>query len=297
MSYICEKCHKTFTESRYLKQHKNKRIPCDREHICNKCGMIFTTAYNLRKHKNRKTPCAPDEVPVISDQNTENRCHYCNKTFASNSNLKRHQRNCNALKDPNIINRLLDIIESQKRQLDEKPPTSVTNNNITSINNVVVQNLYVNVTICDFGHEDLTKLDPQEVIKLIKSNAKDFIPRMIEHVHANPKYPEYHNVFYDPGREKAIVFVRIDKDKKTWKVKNLEDISNALTVKIKDHVKPGAGPYYDILAGKKDYDGANAVIDISNKKWDIPEILEETKNVLTKVTKNKGFLEQVEVLE
>ena len=59
---------------------------------------------------------------------------------------------------------------------------------------------------------------------------------------------------------------------------------------------PTKGPYFNMLA-QSNADLANKVINISNKNWDVMEILEETKSALTKVTKNEGFLEQVTLIE
>ena len=294
VSYNCEKCNKSFSEERYLKQHQNKRIPCDKIHKCVKCDTVFDTAYILRKHLSRKTACAPDTVPVVSINNVENRCQFCNKTYSSKSNLTKHQKKCNTVGNPQAMQRLMDMVTNLTQKVDKlegNQQTQTINNNLT-----VNQNLYVNVTICSFGSEDLTKLDQQGVIDLLKGQVEDFMPRMIEYIHANPKHPEYHNVFYDPVRKKALVF-RQNQDKQlTWEFEDIEHISKLLTNKIKDHIHPLNGPYFNSLA-KEDTETANKIPQILCTNWETPVIVESTKTSLSKVIKNEGFMEKVSVLE
>ena len=52
---------------------------------------------------------------------------------------------------------------------------------------------------------------------------------MIEHVHANPDHPEFHNVFYDPVREKAIVFAPISDTEMSWQSREFCEVSADLT--------------------------------------------------------------------
>ncbi len=300
--FTCSKCNATFQDEKYLKRHLNKNIPCDREHKCNKCGTEFQTAQILRKHKNRKSPCVPDEVPVISEDNSENRCLLCNKTFSSASNLKRHQKTCNLISNPAAALHLMKMLEDIKTQnnalvkenahLKEANVTNINNNNLT-----VNQNLYVNVTICNFGSEDLSRLKPEEVIELLRGRVEDFMTRMIEHIHANPKYPEFHNVFFDPTRKKALVYGKRPDDKSTWLFGDIEHISKQITDKIKDHVHPLNGPYFNMLAQSKDIETANKIPQILCTNWNTPVVVEGAKESLTKVTKNEGFMDQVTIME
>ena len=170
--------------------------------------------------------------------------------------------------------------------------TNINNNNLT-----VNQNLYVNVTICNFGSEDLSRLNPLEVIELLRGRVEDFMTRMIEHIHANPKYPEFHNVFFDPNRKKALVYGKRPDNKSTWLFGDIEQISRQITEKIKDHVHPLNGPYFNMLAQSKDIETANKIPQILCANWNTPKVVEETIESLTKVTKNEGFMDQVTIME
>jgi hypothetical protein len=196
-----------------------------------------------------------------------------------------------------VLNKLDELKEENKElrsQLQAQPIPQTVNQ---TVNNIVNNNLYVNVTICSFGKEDLTKIDTNGVVKLLEGQVKDFMPRMIEYIHANPNHPENHNVFYDPERQKAIVFApTMDGNQLTWQAREIGQVSKAITDKIKEHMRPGAGPYFDKLS-RTNTEAANKVIQISHMDWNTPEVLEGSKAALSKVTKNEGFMEQVKVLE
>ena len=172
-------------------------------------------------------------------------------------------------------------------------PQTIINN---TLNQTINNNLYMNVTICSFGNEDLSRLDVEKVMNLLKNHADEFVPKMIEQVHANPDIPEYHNVFYDPKKDKAIVFAPISDNEKSWKVKDFREVSDELTQKIREYIRPGASPYFDIAMKARDTETSNGIIKIANQtNWATDEIIEKNQNVLTQVTKNKSFLELVDV--
>ena len=170
--------------------------------------------------------------------------------------------------------------------------TNITNNN--NITNNVQNNLYLNVTICCFGTEDLTKLDTEKVLNLVRNHSQDFIPKMIEYVHANPEMPEYHNVFFDKNRGKAIVFGPISDEKQSWQAKDIKEISDQLTDKIQKHMDPREGPYFNLAMQSKDSNASNNIIKIAHHvDWKTPEILEQNKESLSKLAKNRQFVELV----
>lgn len=302
-TYVCERCTRSFISDQYLQIHLKKTIPCDKKNICSKCKKEFSAPSKLRSHQNRKNACVPDEVPVITDDNTENKCHLCNKTFSTKYSLQRHFGVCPMKNNQNALITLLIQRQEEDRALlrkvvekiDDQPIQQITNNNTLNITN----NTYVNVKICSFGNEDLTKLDTNEVMELLRNqigDIEDFIPKMIEYVHANPKYPERHNIFYDPKRGKAIVFVPISETEMSWQMCEFNEAVSQLTKRIKDHMHPLNGPYYNLAAKEKDYDTANKISEtVYNTNWMKPELLEKSKTSLTKLSKNKEFMNLVEI--
>jgi hypothetical protein len=295
---MCDRCGKTFKSKQYLRNHKNRTTSCDKKYPCKKCGRIFPTPSKLRAHERRKTPCVPEEVPIVTNNNEENMCHICGKTYSSNSNLRRHQRVCD--RQTNLSHMVKLLVEQNKQQQEtiqalmlEKQIAPVNNSTNITVNNIQ-QNMYVNVTICSFGKEDLSRLDSTKVMNLLKGQVKDFMPKMIEHVHANPDHPEYHNVFYDPERQQAIVYAPISDTEFSWQSRDFSEVSANLTEKIKQHINPSTGPYFNLAMKEKDTDTANKIIRIAQEEqYNDPASLEQTQGVLAQVSKNKEFMELV----
>ena len=172
-SLKCDKCNKTFSEERYLKQHISRRIPCDAVHKCIKCNKIFKSAQHLRNHKNRKNPCMPDTIPIIDLKQDENKCKYCGNDYYSKYTLKRHIKSCPMKNNQSYLIGLVEKLTEKIDRLEQNrniQPVQQTVNNVQNIQN----NMYVNVTICSFGSEDLSKLDTNAVIRLIKNNSDNF---------------------------------------------------------------------------------------------------------------------------
>lgn len=301
--YKCEKCERTFIEERFLTKHLNRKTPCDKTFPCSKCGKVFKEERMLNNHLDRKNPCVPDSIPVVTIDNLENKCHYCGKTYSNVYNLKRHVSTCD--KDRNMIYVMEKLLEKQQnafseqinqlqQQLISHGIAPVTNN----ITNNVQQNLYMNVTICSFGNEDLSQLDTSKVMQLLRGHVKDFMSKMIEYIHANPEHPELHNVFYDPVRKKAIVLVPISETEMSWQTRDFREVSDILTDRIRNHVAPGNGPYFDLAMRDKDYDTSNNIINIAKHiNWKTDESVEMNKTSLGKLANDIHFMNQVQELE
>ena len=302
--FICEKCGQGFKQQDHLDKHLARVNPCNATYECKRCHMAFKSNSILKRHINRKTSCTIEEVPVVTADNEENRCYMCNKTFSTKSSLRRHQKNSCNTNNPQNMNKMIELLLEKERKiaklevennmLKTASPQTIINNN--TVNQTFNNNLYMNVTICSFGNEDLSRLDPEKVMNLLKNHADEFVPKMIEQVHANPDIPEYHNVFYDPKREKAIVFAPISDNEKSWKIRDFKEVSDELTQKIREYIRPGASHYFDTASQAKDYDTSNSISKIAYQtNWATDEIIEKNQNVLTKVSKNKSFLELVDV--
>ena len=296
--FVCDKCNKTFKEERHYKSHQNRKTPCIKEFKCNKCNKVFQNNTFLSRHLNRKTPCALNEIPVITIDNVENRCQFCNKTYSSKSNLNKHQKSCNTASNPQAMQRLMDMVLDLTQEVKElKGKQPAINNTLNQTLNVQ-QNLYMNVTFCSFGNEDFSKLDSTKVMQLLRGQVKDFMSKMIEYIHTDPDHPELHNVFYDPIRKKAIVFTRISDNEMSWQTRDFREVSDILTDKIKDHVAPGNGPYFDMAMKERDYDTSNNIINIAKHiNWKTDEFVEMNQKSLSKLAKNNDFMDHVQVQE
>ncbi len=284
------------------------------EHVCEKCGDSFRDAHNLRRHLKRKKPCIPDKVPIISNTDV-NKCIYCGSTFASAYSLRRHKNSCKVAQNPAQLLQYMierdiqrDKIDQQRSEREQKlleileknGLASTVNNtmNVMNVTNNVQQNIYMNVVLCPFGKEDLSKLDKTKVMQLLKDHEADFMSRMIDYMHTDPSLPEFHNLFYDRPSDMAVVFAAISETEKSWLPRKFPEVAEEIIDAVIEHVRPGGGPYYDTAGQAKDYDACNSIIRIAkHTKWDTPEALEMHKTVLSKLTKDKNFMDMVTMPE
>ena len=298
----CDKCNRTFSSKEYLRKHNNRKNACNAVYKCEKCEKKFQNAALLERHNNRITSCVPESVLVITGNNEDNMCHMCGKTYASAYNLRRHQSTCTIKDNPNILINLLKTQQEQTNKLIDIINQNGLGDKITTINNNITnnvqQNLYMNVTFCSFGDEDFSKLNADKVMQLLRGQVKDFMSKMIEYIHTDPEHPELHNVYYDPERKKAIVFTRISDNEMSWQTKDFREVSDLMTDRIKDHVSPGNGPYFDMAMKERDYDTSNNIINVAKHiNWKTDESVEMNQTSLSKLAKNKDFMNKVKVQE
>jgi hypothetical protein len=287
MRFKCDNCNRKFKEKRTLVQHQNKKIPCTVMYGCDKCDYVFKTQRELTRHENRKTSCAPTEVPVISEDNPENKCHYCNKTYANKQNLVRHLKICDKDSNMRIIMEKLTNLENQ---INKQNGTTINVSNNTS------QNLYVNSTPCLFGEEDFTLLDQTKVQTMFLEDPRNFVPRLLCELHNNPDLPQFHNVYYEPKTQKTMIFTRVLINGiyvNTWQLKELEDVSVQLVTKAKRY--PTCMPLaQNIKPNSFDEQRYCQSLEIVTRQYEHSEAdLISTKEMLTNVTKNPGFFKML----
>jgi len=80
------------------------------DRTCMLCGAVFSQPCRLKSHMERKTPC-------VSEQ--KNVCKYCDKMFASKTNLYRHMRqNCKLAKTGDV-ERLIELTKAQNEKITQ----------------------------------------------------------------------------------------------------------------------------------------------------------------------------------
>jgi len=292
--YTCDNCGRKFKESRHLDQHHRRKTPCDKQFKCEKCNTFFPKKSLLARHENRKTPCAPEEIPIIYDDNPENRCQYCNKTYATKSNLTRHLKTCDKEVNLAVIMDMMIKHEGTMQQaikiFNQQKPGSVTNN-------ITNNNLYLNNTLCHFGEEDYTLLDQKKIQRLLLDEPQKFVPGLIRELHLNPSLPQYHNVYYDSKREQGMVFTRVMINGimvSTWQKKEISSISKDLVAKAKRYptcmplaqgIKPNSIEEQRYCRG----------LQIVTREYEHTEQdLINNREMLTSITKNPGFFKMIE---
>lgn len=140
---------------------------------CDICKREFNKHCHLISHKNKKIPCS------VIDKTIENKkCIYCEKEFTRKTNLKKHIEMCKM--NPDLIEKTTIINDN-----------SNNNNNINGDHNTVNSNNIININfnIVNHGDEKYEKIDLSEVL-----DSGTIILKIIEQIHCNPKFPEYHNI-------------------------------------------------------------------------------------------------------
>ena len=90
------------------------------------------------------------------------------------------------------------------------------------------------------------------------------------------------------------MFAAISETEKSWLPRKFPEVAEEIIGAVTEHVRPGGGPYFDTASQAKDYDTCNAIIRIAkHTKWNTPEALEMHKTALSKLTKDKNFMDMV----
>jgi Zinc finger, C2H2 type/C2H2-type zinc finger len=224
------------------------------EFICDDCDTRFTTNQSLKYHTKHNVCRKEKEVK-------EYICDICDKELSSRTSLYRHKRNvCKERKktletadvESDKIAKIYDMLIKMKEENDElkvkvtrmsKEPTVNNimnmNNNNCNINNGTVNNFY----LVGYGKEDMEKIDYNDILKGIKSGFHSTY-NLIDTVHFNPNYPEFHNVYISSMKNKyAMMYdgdnwtlvmkdALIDKlydDKRNYIEENLDDFIDSLS--------------------------------------------------------------------
>lgn len=130
----CFKCKQLFKSKYNLKNHLNRKIPCDLIYKCNNCNKEFITKQNLNKHLNRKNPCINTQINYL---------------------LNRVQQLEEQVLNDNINNRV--------HQLEEKITNNIINNSTVNSNNTTN-----NITLNIFGSEDIDHINKKFIENKLK---------------------------------------------------------------------------------------------------------------------------------
>jgi len=191
--------------------------------------------FESSEKKDKKVENSINSAKNLKKYNKIYECEFCSKEYSSSSNLRRHQKICKEKKNDNSLIEMIkhmekmhkeqiDKIEVENEGLKKTIETLInkvgnTTNNTTNItqNNNIVLNCY--------GNEDISYITDLFKTCLLKI-PYTMIPKLIEEIHFNKKYPENQNIIL-PNKKEPYVKVYSDqkwiyKDRKET-VKNLID--------------------------------------------------------------------------
>ena len=235
--FSCDKCNKVFSSKQNMTYHVDRKV-CDRmgKYVCCYCDKELSSSYSLYRHK--KNSCKMKGVKKEeTDQSTD-------EFEISNNELKEFVPQD---KMTEKIYQMLLKMQEENNELrvkvtrlenDPKVVNNTTNNNC-NINNGTVNNYY----LVGYGKEDMSKVDHSDLLKGMRLGFNSTL-NLIDSVHFNPKYPEFHNVYISSMKNKYAMMYDgnawtlvmkddlIDKlydDKRNYIEENLEEFVGSLT--------------------------------------------------------------------
>jgi hypothetical protein len=146
--------------------------------------------------KHQYTQAVPNLIQNVPNliQNMPNliQCEKCKKTYSSKGILNRHLKICKGInnKECKFCQKVLSSKQAkEKHQLTCKDKRTTIINNIT--NNITNNDNSINITINNFGNENLTYISDEMLLALTNNvDARG----MIDVIYFNDSHPENHNI-------------------------------------------------------------------------------------------------------
>lgn len=221
MKYKCIRCNNygTNIKTHYIRHLKRKK-PC----IANNnitCEFLLTYLNKNKKPKLTLTKFVTNKV------NKKYICEFCNKSYSTNSHMRRHQKKCiNNLNQTTLLQFMSHKLNEKDEQIEKLQTTYNKNIKIlmNKINNPIINttnitNNQINININNYGNENLNYITNEYICKLIKI-PYGAIPKLIKYIYFNPNHPENHNIKIT---NKKLPFASVYKNNK-WEVRNKKDV-------------------------------------------------------------------------
>jgi hypothetical protein len=186
---------------------------------CSICRYTSSHKQNVITHINRKKSCGIGVKEIIEIPIKIN-CEYCNKNFASLTNLTRHIKN-NCKEKDRIKDEEIKKLKDHVKELEKKQSTTNITNNYKTYN--VIINNYLDTKTDHLSDKSYNKL-------LTSTDAHQIIPQLIKQIHFDQNIPENHNI-YISNRNKNNKYMQIYNDDH-WETANKEtEIDNLINDK------------------------------------------------------------------
>lgn len=227
---------------------------------CDRCNRRFNRKYNLNQHLKRKNPCVKKEENendintlahfgsspaqfgssrlnlAHSSKNLEKgfNCDFCQYSTDKKGNFNRHLKTCKIKKEKeNTLELKLELAKKKIEilKLQAQVASSNTNCNNTSTSNSnsnnTVNNNTVNITVNDYGKENINYLESNKYKKLIThilGSGMHGLQEYIKYKYCNPQQPENLTIKYTNDRSNNLK-VRTNNE---WKTRNKLEVIDEL---------------------------------------------------------------------
>jgi len=231
------------------------------KHFCSDCNKEFARKENLKYHIEKEV-CKKEEI------DKGYKCKYCQNQFTTKNSMYRHMKHsCEArkieLERKEIYDRLVqlelenkNLKNNNKRKVRQTAQTvnnanNGTNNgtiNANMINNGTINNINnvkytTNIVLVGFGKEDYTKIAKKDLLKSFKSGFNSAV-ELLEIVHFNPKYPEFHNVYIPNMKNKYAMCY----DGSLWELAMKKNVVEQIYDDNKSYIDENKDEYGNLLS-------------------------------------------------
>ena len=156
-------------------------------------------------------------------------CHYCNKSYTTNSHMRRHEKNCKIKNKLELENEFLkdkvDCLQETVEKLLCESKANIINNTKhidNSINNDNSTHINV-ISLNNYGKENTEYITKEYLMGLLEKPFQS-IPELIKYTHFNKEHPENQNIKLPNKKEP---YVKILKGNK-WELADRKDTINDL---------------------------------------------------------------------
>ena len=223
--YFCECCNfKTQLKGNYkmhLNTVKHKKLSTNYD------NKPFKNNENVAQMSTNIAQMSTNEHKSSSFPSSKIICKYCDKTFKTKPNLKRHiKMYCKQIKETETIDlkKKIEMMESkhekEKNELYKKIEQLI--NKVGNTTNNITHNTQ-NIILNNYGNEDLSHISDKLKSQLIKIPYA-MIPKMIEAVHFNEAKPENNNIQIPNKKDNLVKIYSNNK----WIYKDKEQTLNDL---------------------------------------------------------------------
>ena len=149
---------------------------------CLVCNKIYQNRSGLFKHKKTKHPNYEEDIQIIpNSQKEKSEIEKFKELFLQKQDY--YEKQLNAL---NEKNKQLELLVNTSKSKTK----NITNNNTTNTNNGTINN----INIVQFGREDSSLLNKEEISKILYERGVDGLLASIEVFHFNNRLPQYKNI-------------------------------------------------------------------------------------------------------
>ena len=282
---------------------------------CQYCNREFNRKHNLNRHLQKKKPCVKNEKGKTKQltsaqfesflaqfgsnqlnlaqsgfQQKGYNCDFCQYSTNKKGNINRHLKTCKVKKkkdlDLDIINAKIKTLELQAKIISNNTNCHNTNNTTSNSNNTVNNNNTVNITVNDYGKENINYLESDKYKKLINKilgNGMHGLQEYIKYKYCNPQQPENLTIKYTNDRSNNLKVMSNNK----WKTRNKLEVIDELY--DRDNNVEEVLNVYERINDLEDGDQMDEIqehfVDEINKYYDEDEEDKEVKEEMIKMKK------------